>query len=89
MKVGMAQREVSIDLGGPFILFIGFDPVGFTFGLNFNGEELDPIVVGHKEVGVVFSGVNVSGDLSVNYFGFSKPGPFCVRNLPLFVKFKN
>ena len=73
-KVGTLQREISIDLGEPFVLFIRFDPTGFSFGLNFNGEDLDPVEVKRKEFGVVFATVNVSGDLSVNYFGFTKSG---------------
>jgi hypothetical protein len=36
---------VSIDAGEPFVLRVSFDPSGFSFGLNFNDEDLDPIVV--------------------------------------------
>ena len=71
---GSLQLDISIDLGEPFILFVGFNPTEFSFGFNFNGEDSDPLVIKNKPFGFGFSSVNVSVAMTINYVGFADPG---------------
>ena len=69
------MRDVSIDVGEPFVLSVSFDATLLKFGLTFNNEELDPLIMKSKEF-FTFQNVNTSGAFSVNYVGFTKSGNF-------------
>ena len=78
----MTTADVSIDVGEPFVLFITFHPSSASFSLNFNGEALSDYTIVNKVPGMSILNITVSGALTVNYIGFTKPGM-----APLFLPF--
>lgn len=73
-QLPVTQGDVSIDAGEPFVLFISFHPSSSSFSLNFNGEALDDYSIVNKVPGISIVSATTSGDVVVNYFGFTSPG---------------
>jgi hypothetical protein len=70
------QKDVTIDLGEPFVLFITFHSTTCSFSLNFNGEALDDYAIVNKVPGMNIGSASVLGAFAVNYLGFTNPGKF-------------
>ena len=74
LQLSVTQLDVAIDVGEPFVLFISFHPSSASYSLNFNGEALDDYAIVNKVPGMSILNVTISGALTVNYIGFTKPG---------------
>jgi hypothetical protein len=73
-QLPVTQSDVNIDVSEPLVLFVSYHPNSLSFSLNVNGEAVDDYAIVNKDPGMSIVRATVDGALSVNYFGFTKPG---------------
>ncbi len=66
--------EVTTDFGNPFTITVEYVKDSFLFNVVFNGQQLDAYPLPYGTSDIAFSKVTVSGDCSLNFFGFMQPG---------------